>query len=112
MNTNIDRYKPVKYLVFTTNALRNNEGDGTLNYYDRYITSYPIKNNSPSPFHKQSHTSNCVAATRARSFELCLFKRQCYFGRRSFTLNNAAWRLMFCGRAYALEYNLSNRKGE
>lgn len=47
MNTNIDRYKPVKYLVFTTNALRNNEGDGTLNYYDRYITSYPIKNNSP-----------------------------------------------------------------
>lgn len=47
MNTNLDRYKPVKYLVFTTNALRNNEGDGTLDYYDRYIISYPIKENSP-----------------------------------------------------------------
>lgn len=56
MNTNIDRYKPVTYLVFTTNALRNNEGDGTLDYYDRYIISYPIKENSP--FNKD-HSQFC-----------------------------------------------------
>lgn len=35
MNTNIDRYKPVKYLVFTTNALRNNELAYDSNLSDR-----------------------------------------------------------------------------
>lgn len=49
MNTNLDKYKPVNYLVFTTNALRNNEGDGTLDYYDRYINPISgfVKENSP-----------------------------------------------------------------
>ena len=36
MNTNIDRYKPKTYFAFTTNALRNNVGDGTLEFYTKY----------------------------------------------------------------------------
>ena len=33
MSVNLEQYKPVTYLVFTTNALRNNIGDGTLEFY-------------------------------------------------------------------------------
>lgn len=36
MNTNINRYRPKTYFVFTTNALRNNVGDGTLEFYTKY----------------------------------------------------------------------------
>ncbi len=49
MSANLDKFKPVTHLVFTTNALRNNNGDGTLNYYKRYESSYsnPIKKDEP-----------------------------------------------------------------
>ncbi len=49
MSTNLEQYKPVTYLVFTTNALRNNIGDGTLDYYKRYESpnSDFIKKNEP-----------------------------------------------------------------
>lgn len=49
MSVNLEQYKPVTYLVFTTNALRNNIGDGTLEFYKRYessIFSY-LKENKP-----------------------------------------------------------------
>lgn len=36
MDTNINRYRPKTYFVFTTNALRNNVGDGTLEFYTKY----------------------------------------------------------------------------
>lgn len=39
MSVNLEQYKPVTYLVFTTNALRNNIGDGTLEFYKRYESS-------------------------------------------------------------------------
>ena len=49
MSANLDKFKPVTHLVFTTNALRNSNGDGTLNYYKRYESSYsnPIKKDEP-----------------------------------------------------------------
>ena len=49
MSVNLEQYKPVTYLVFTTNVLRNNIGDGTLEFYKRYessIFSY-LKENKP-----------------------------------------------------------------
>lgn len=49
MNTNIDRYKPKTYFVFTTNALRNNIGDGTLEFYTKYkspLSSFLKEENS------------------------------------------------------------------
>lgn len=65
MNTNLDRYKPVKYLVFTTNALRNNIGDGTLDYYKRYkspnssyfkIENEPFNSDHPKFFYCDQFT--------------------------------------------------------
>lgn len=49
MNTNIDRYKPKTYFAFTTNALRNNVGDGTLEFYTKYKSplSSLIKEENP-----------------------------------------------------------------
>lgn len=49
MSTNFDKFKPVTYLVFTTNALRNNIGDGTLDYYKRYESPFSdfLEKNEP-----------------------------------------------------------------
>ena len=43
MSVNLEQYKPVTYLVFTTNVLRNNIGDGTLEFYKRYESSIDRK---------------------------------------------------------------------
>ena len=40
MSVNLEQFKPVTYLVFTTNALRNNIGDGTLEYYKKYESPF------------------------------------------------------------------------
>ena len=50
MSVNLEQYKPVTYLVFTTNALRNNIGDGTLEFYKRYESPF-------SSFHKEDATN-------------------------------------------------------
>lgn len=50
MNTNIDRYKPKTYFAFTTNALRNNVGDGTLEYYKKYESPFSSFTKADEPF--------------------------------------------------------------
>lgn len=50
MSVNLDQYKPLTYLVFTTNALRNNIGDGTLDYYKRYESPISSFSKDDEPF--------------------------------------------------------------
>lgn len=50
MSVNLEQYKPVTYLVFTTNVLRNNNGDGTLEYYKRYKSPFSSFIKADEPF--------------------------------------------------------------
>ena len=50
MSVNLEQYKPVTYLVFTTNALRNNIGDGTLEFYKRYESPFSSFHKEDGPF--------------------------------------------------------------
>lgn len=50
MSAVLKPYEPVTYLVFTTNALRNNIGDGTLDYYKRYESPYSAYSKEDGPF--------------------------------------------------------------
>ena len=50
MSVNLEQYKPVTYLVFTTNALRNNIGDGTLEFYKRYESPFSSNYKLDGPF--------------------------------------------------------------
>lgn len=50
MNTNIDRYKPKTYFAFMTNALRNNVGDGTLEFYTKYKSPLSSLLKEENPF--------------------------------------------------------------
>lgn len=50
MNTNIDRYKPKTYFAFMTNALRNNIGDGTLEFYIKYKSPLSSLLKEENPF--------------------------------------------------------------
>lgn len=50
MNTNFDRYKPKTYFAFTTNALRNNVGDGTLEFYTKYKSPLSSLLKEENPF--------------------------------------------------------------
>lgn len=50
MSVNLEQFKPVTYLVFTTNALRNNIGDGTLEYYKRYESPFSSFTKADEPF--------------------------------------------------------------
>ena len=50
MSVNLEQFKPVTYLVFTTNALRNNIGDGTLEYYKKYESPFSSFTKADEPF--------------------------------------------------------------
>ena len=50
MSVNLEQFKPVTYLVFTTNALRNNIGDGTLEFYKRYESPFSSNYKLDGPF--------------------------------------------------------------
>ena len=50
MSVNLEQFKPVTYLVFTTNALRNNIGDGTLEFYKRYESPFSSFHKEDGPF--------------------------------------------------------------
>ena len=50
MSVNLEQLKPVTYLVFTTNALRNNIGDGTLEYYKKYESPFSSFTKADEPF--------------------------------------------------------------
>lgn len=50
MSIDLEQYKPVTYLVFTTNVLRNNIGDGTLEYYKRYESPFSSFIKTDEPF--------------------------------------------------------------
>lgn len=50
MSVNLEQYKPVTYWVFTTNALRSNIGDGTLEYYKRYESPISSYRKEDAPF--------------------------------------------------------------
>lgn len=50
MSIDLEQCKPVTYLVFTTNVLRNNIGDGTLEYYKRYESPFSSFSKKDEPF--------------------------------------------------------------
>ena len=67
MSVNLEQYKPVTYWVFTTNALRSNIGDGTLEYYKRYespISSYRKEDAPFSADHPEFFYCNQFTARR------------------------------------------------